>query len=1143
MRRERTIDMNDSSRPRRRTGARAWTGALLAGCLAVLTPAAADAASIRPAALVEPASLLALYDFSETSGTVAHDASAAQRDADVVGGAAWRGGAMQFTGANHVQLPNGLLAGKSAATIVIETTPQALSGAKFLWNFGGSGDASTGQFFIQPVAPRLAISKTNWSGEQTVTSATKLAEGRSQSVAATIEKNANGTTSTLRLFIDGVQVAVKSDSTVNLADLATHTMNYIGKSAYAGDSLYQGSVSTFRVYDAALPVATLAEIATADAQAVAGETVAALDLAAVNAQSLDAVATNLVLPTTGGVTWTSSQPGVIAANGTVVQPEADTAVTLTATATVRGATATRTFDVTVKKAPTAAERAAQAAAVLLLPSVLENGYSLPTTLRGLPVTWTHIDGVGSIDAGVITGAPADGLGSATLDAVIGTVPDTATVRLDVRLTAGTDRLAAYTTSKTTRGGDDPEVTRAAHLALATDGGDYAALNGGGAVVFAQVTGMTEALNGTLRYLAQPYIFRLEGDGGFGLIARRVSASGTPAAGDDAGALLFTSRDLVNWNDHGLLALPGPGTTGRVSAEWDEARGSYRVVWSDAAGNSFSGSTTDFASVTPLGVGEHPAGRTGTIGVAYAEGASILPLTAAEADDADALLGRVHNTGIRQPEAVTVDAGDDIALPEKVTAEYSDGGTHDFRVDWDTSGVDLTQPGTYEITGDLQQQKTVFPLVSRRADPHVLRYTRADGSKTWMYIATDDNGQDEFFIRQADTIEGIATAQDHRILGIGLSGSAPVGSQLWAPEFHEVGGDLYILFAANANNVNAWNGVQSYTMRLKPGGDPLVRTDWEAPQRVVDANGQPLTEYGTGITLDMTTFEDAGVQYAMWSERRVPASGSGPAVLKISEIVPSATGAWKLKGERSTVAYPDRSWSTNTTPVVEGPFVVQRDGRIMVTFSGSGVDSTYAVGLMTAESGADLLDPASWTTRNHPIWHFEGPVSDNWGPGHNSYTYDDDGNLINIFHAKLTAGGSRDSGARMVYFREDGSPILDMTDAEWLTPENRTVTISVTVAATEPALAVTATVLPRCVAGKVVLPVRIDNASGVAVDATVASAHGTITATGIGGSKTVSLSTRAGTVPAGDVTVTATGVVNGAPASIEITAHHAATVCR
>ncbi|WP_442575401.1 family 43 glycosylhydrolase [Microbacterium sp. F51-2R] len=1094
-----------------------------------------------PATAAEPTSLLASYDFSEASGTVLHDISGGGRDATVAGGAAWRGGSMQFNGSNHVQLPNDLLAGQSAATIVIETSPTALSGAKFLWNFGGSGDAATGQFFIQPVAPRVAISKTNWSGEQSVTSSTKLVEGKWQSVAATISKNAGGTTSTLKLYIDGALVAQKADSAVALSDLTTHTMNYIGKSAYAGDSLYQGGVSAFRVYSEALSAADIAAASATDAAASATETVNAIDLAAANAaQNLAQVQTDLALPTTGGVTWTSSPSGIVAANGQVTRPAADTPVTLTATATVRGRSATKNFSVTVLKAPTAAEQAALAAESLLLPSVLEKGYVLPATVLGLPVVWSHVSGAGSVAGGVIATAPATGLRAARVQAVIGTGADAATTQIDVRIAeAGASRLAAYTTSKNTRGGDDPEVTRTGHLALSTEGVAFTALNSGAGVVFPTVSNMTETSNGTKRYLAQPYVFRLKDEEGFGLIARRTNDAGTA---DSAGALVFTSPDLANWTEVGYLPLPGQGTAGAVAAEWDSRVNAYRIVWTTAAGSALTGKTADFAAVSAVKAGQQPTGRTGGIDVTYAETASIVPLTVAEARSADQLLGRVRNTGLQAPENVTITAGGALTLPEKVTADYSDGGTHDFRVSWDTSSVDTSTPGEYAVTGTLKRIDTIFPLISRRADPHMLRYTLPNGDKTWLFISTDDNGQDEFFIRQADTVAGIATAADNRILGLGLSGTAPVGSQLWAPELHIVGGDLYVLFAANPNNVNAWNGVQSFTMRLKSGGNPLVRADWEAPQRVLDASGQPLTTYGAGITLDMTHFEDNGTDYVVWSERAITPV-TGPAVLKISKVTPSRTGSWQLAGDRSTIAFPDRGWSDNTTPVVEGPFVIQRDGKIMITFSGSGVDWTYAVGLATAASGADLLDAKTWQVRDYPIWHYEGPNTNNWGPGHNAYTYDDDGNLLNVFHAKLTSDGTRDAGVRMVYFRQDGSPILDMTDAEWLADANRTVTATVKVVAPEvPTFAVTAA--SRCVAGKVTLVATLANTGEVAVDALVQSPYGSSQTTGLasGKSKSVTFSTRLGTMEAGALTAKVTTSANGQPVTKTYTAEYSARSC-
>ncbi|MBD8022591.1 family 43 glycosylhydrolase [Microbacterium gallinarum] len=1097
---------------------------LLAGVVGAALVAGGIGATV-PATAAEPASLLASYDFSESNGTVLHDVSGAGRDAAVVGGAAWRGGSMQFTGANHVQLPNNLLAGQSAATVVIETSPTALSGNKFLWNIGGSGDAATGQFFIQPVAPRVAISKANWSGEQSVTSATKLVQGQWQSVAATIEKNSGATTSTLKLYIDGALVAQKADSTVALSDLTTHTMNYIGKSAYAGDSLYQGGVSAFRVYSAALTAADIAAASATDAAATAAEVANAIDLAAANVQDLAQVESDLVLPTAGGVTWTSQPAGIVASNGQVTRPAADTVVTLTATATVRGQSATRDFEVTVLQAPTAAEQAARAAETLLLPSVLEEGYVLPPTALGLPVVWSHVSGAGSVVDGAIATAPATGLGAATLRAVVGTGSDAATTELEVRIAeTGASRLAAYTTSKNTRGGDDPEVTRSAHLAVSADGTSYTALNSGAGVVFPKHSGMTETDNGTKRYLAQPYVFRLSGDEGFGLIARRTSDTGVA---DAAGALVFTSPDLVDWTEVGLLALPGQGATGAVSAEWDSRVDAYRLAWTSTSGSTLTGTTPDFGAVASVKVGQQPTGRVGTINVAYAETASVVPVTVAEARVAEQLLGRVQNTGLQVPDDVTITAGGEVELPEKLTAEYSDGGTHDFRVDWDTSGVDPSTPGEYTVTGALERTDTIFPLIARRADPHVLRYTLPNGEKTWLFISTDDNGQDEFFVRQSSTIAGIASAADNRILGPGLSGTS-TNAQLWAPEFHVLDGDLYILFAANPNSENAWNGVQSFTMRLKPGGDPLVRADWEAPQRVLDADGQPLTTYGAGITLDMTHFEDGGVDYVSWSERAITPV-TGPAVLKIAEVVPSTTGSWRLAGPRSTIAYPDRGWSNNTTQVVEGPFVIKRDGKIMITFSGSGVDWTYAVGLATAESGADLLDPASWQVRTYPIWHYEGAFANNWGPGHNSYTYDDDGNLLNIFHAKLTSGGTRDSGVRMVYFRKDGSPILDMTDTEWLASGNRTVTATVTVTAPE-GLEVEASVTARCVGGKVVQVVTVANGEDVPVSVTVTGVYGTKTFASLAAGKSASTSftTRAPGIPSGSMTLSASATVAGSP---------------
>ncbi|MET4156943.1 immunoglobulin-like domain-containing protein [Agromyces sp. PvR057] len=590
--------------PRARRAGRWVSGAtsalLAAGSLAMMGPVAWAA---------EPASLLASYDFSEASGTVAHDLSGGGRDATVVGGEAWRNGFMRFTGSNHVKLPDGLLAGRSAATIVIETSPTALSGAKFLWNIGGSGEGATGQFFIQPIAPRVAITKTNWSGEQTVTSATKLAEGRWQSVAATIAKNADGTTSTLRLFIDGVQVAEKANSTVNLSDLTTHAMNFIGKSAYAADSLYQGDVSSFRVYTEALPAADLAAIAATDATAAAAETAAALDLAAVNTQDLSKVETDLVLPTAGSVTWTSSPAGIVGADGTVTQPASDTEVTLTATSTVRGRTATKAFTVTVLRAPTAAEAVQRDLDAITLPHAddVRSDLSLPTAgpRFGSALTWSSsapavvdVIGTDTVAPGVVT-RPASGDARVVLtvtaekDGVTATRDIPLTVRKAFELAPTTDYLFAHFTG-TEGAASDEQI----YFATSRDAATFTDTRASGNPVLSLAKGQGD---GGVR---DPFVVRSPEGDRFYLIATDLSiyhrggwgsANATVTGSKDL--VVWESTDLVNWTEPRFTdvasGIPNAGMAWAPEAIWDDVTQQYSVYWATRAdGNTELGDSVD-----------------------------------------------------------------------------------------------------------------------------------------------------------------------------------------------------------------------------------------------------------------------------------------------------------------------------------------------------------------------------------------------------------------------------------------------------------------------------------------------------------------------------------------------------------------------
>jgi len=118
---------------------------------------------------------------------------------------------------------------------------------------------------------------------------------------------------------------------------------------------------------------------------------------------------------------------------------------------------------------------------------------------------------------------------------------------------------------------------------------------------------------------------------------------------------------------------------------------------------------------------------------------------------------------------------------------------------------------------------------------------------------------------------------------------------------------------------------------------------------------------------------------------------------------------------------------------EGPHAFGRDGKIYLTYSGGSANSyTYALGLLTADTGSDLLDPASWSKSAVPVLTFYS-VEGEYGPGHNSFYTDEEGDLMIAYHAETGLKESlRCDGIRRVHFRPDGTPWFGLSRAEDLT---------------------------------------------------------------------------------------------------------------
>ena len=96
-----------------------------------------------------------------------------------------------------------------------------------------------------------------------------------------------------------------------------------------------------------------------------------------------------------------------------------------------------------------------------------------------------------------------------------------------------------------------------HLALREDGGSFVPLNHNSGILYAKAV---QREDGTLhaKSLKNPCLFEMA-DGTFGVIAERIETDGSDDESAKGKLLLFTSADLVRYQEKGLLDL-GMGKT-------------------------------------------------------------------------------------------------------------------------------------------------------------------------------------------------------------------------------------------------------------------------------------------------------------------------------------------------------------------------------------------------------------------------------------------------------------------------------------------------------------------------------------------------------------------------------------------------------
>ena len=596
-----------------------------------------------------------------------------------------------------------------------------------------------------------------------------------------------------------------------------------------------------------------------------------------------------------------------------------------------------------------------------------------------------------------------------------------------------------------------DLEHALHLAISDDGASFRPLRNNTGVLFAECTFTEGNPAGTTKTLIDPWLTR-GADGRFvlSMLRRNQNAPDPLSVGS---IMLFTSGDLVRYEPLGFLHVAEePIRHPRCAYDGDTA--DYEVYWESGQGQAFCARSADLTRVTDVRPCDPRPLPADAFGIEGCVPGNVIEISEDEARRVRMFLDEIRNTGV-DPVACAMEAGTEPPRPQAL-CRYSDGSTHMKNVDWDFSGIDLTRPGEYEIPGRVRVRRFPFPIPLNFGD-----YAARDINDPNMHAGMSDpcvteyqgryylssTGNQNIVLRCAETPEGTFAAEPVVICRIPLQPGQTMNGT-WAAELHEIDGIPYLFTTICPGG--DWTQVKSVVLRCH--GDLLDEGAWEAPRYCVKADGSWLTE--GGISLDMTWFRDHGVDYVMWSDRKIR-YGTEPLVIEpadvyIATIDPAAP--WQLTSEPVCILRPHLGWDRCETEVEEGPYLLRHGDELFVTVSGSstGMSDLYAVGLLRAKAGSDLLNPASWDFWPYPLLTRES-VPGEFGPGHNNFVRDPEtGDDLMVYHAvPHDARGRtlhRHPAMRRVHWAASGLPYLEMTPERDLDPRFASIVMKLSIRA-------------------------------------------------------------------------------------------------
>lgn len=272
-----------------------------------------------------------------------------------------------------------------------------------------------------------------------------------------------------------------------------------------------------------------------------------------------------------------------------------------------------------------------------------------------------------------------------------------------------------------------------------------------------------------------------------------------------------------------------------------------------------------------------------------------------------------------------------------------------------------------------------PWILQRADPYV--YLHEDG---WYYFTASVPAYDGIILRRAKSLAELPEAEEKYIWHCHETG--PMSKHIWAPEIHFLFGKWYIYYAGGEKE-DIWK-IRPYVLECQ--GDDPMNDPWIEMGKMRRA---PEDEFSfEAFSLDGTVFENKGRWYYIWAEK----VGVGKQISNL--YIAEMENGYSLKTVQVLLTTPDYDWERVGFWVNEGPGIIKKGGKIYMTYSASETGVCYCVGMLTADENDDLLDPRSWRKERYPVLA-SCKEKGIYGPGHNSFTKDEDGNDIIVYHAR------------------------------------------------------------------------------------------------------------------------------------------------